>query len=459
MNKDNKRKTVIVGAGTAGLEAAFCLAEHNVNCIVIDAASVPGGVVNRGAIRSDENGSNKYTAKLTRYKGLITLKLRTEVVGPMDLRNQLGMLTDQRHFSSLEYDHLFLTTGCYERATPFPGWTLPGVMNLGGAQLQVKNNRVKPGDRTIICGTGPLLPVAAQQFKDSGMEVAGIFEANSFATYIRNAPRLMQDPALLVSGLGMMTKLMLAGISTRFGWGVVEARGEKKLEEVVVAPYDKEWNHDDSRSIVLKADCLATGYGFVPRTELSRLLNLDHQVTQGGHVVPVMDRYCRSSNEDIYISGDAAAINGGKVAALTGRLMALTYLFDNKRITESKYNCLMKKITSKIDCYKKFTSGFNNYAFPRSGLLRLVEEDTIVCRCENVKRKALDEALSQGIVDLTTMKMVTRAGMGECQGKICGSFCGDYMRMQLKTEDVGELKPRFPLSPVPFAAMPTRGES
>ncbi|MCK5356718.1 MAG: NAD(P)/FAD-dependent oxidoreductase, partial [Methyloprofundus sp.] len=368
-------------------------------------------------------------------------------------------LTDQKQFNGIEYDGLLLTTGCYERATPFPGWTLPGVMNLGGAQLQIKNNLVTPGNRIVVCGTGPLLPVATEQFKNSGMDVVGMYEANTLGSYTRNTARLLRDPALLLSGLKTLLTLLLSDIDIKYGWGIVEARGDKQLEEVVVAPYDKDWNHDSSRKITLAADCLVTGYGFVPRTELSRLLELKHHVTQGGMITPVIDQYCRTSKENIYIAGDAAAINGGKVAALMGRLMALTYLLDKKILSEDNYNAPVKKILAKVDRYKKFTSGFGNYSFPRSGLLHLVDEETIVCRCENVKRKALDEALSQGVVDLATMKMVTRAGMGECQAKICGPFCGDYMRMQLKREDVGELKPRFPLAPVPFSAMPTTDQS
>lgn len=456
MNKENRQKIVIVGAGTAGLEAAFCLAEHGVSCTLIDAASKPGGVVNRGAIRNTEN---EYTQKLSDYKELITLQLSTEVVGPMDRSNQLGMLIDQKHFSSIEYDGLLLTTGCYERATPFPGWTLPGVMNLGAAQLQIKNNLVTPGKRIVVCGTGPLLPVATEQFTNGNMDVVGMYEANTLGTYTRNASRLLRDPALLLSGLKTLSKLLLSDIDIKYGWGIVEARGDEQLEEVVVAPYDKDWNHDESRKITLQADCLVTGYGFVPRTELSRLLQLNHHVTQGGMITPVIDQYCRTSKENTYISGDAAAINGGKVASLMGRLMALTYLLDKKILPEKDYKVTVKQIFSKVNRYKKFTSGFSNYSFPRSGLLGLVDEETIVCRCENVKRKALDEALSQGVVDLATMKMVTRAGMGECQAKICGSFCADYMRMQLKRDDVGELKPRFPLAPVPFSAMPATDKS
>lgn len=457
--QDRAKRLVIVGAGTAGLEAAFCLAKYGLTCTVIDVSTSPGGVVNRGPLKLAESVSCLHLEKLLRYEKLINLQLNTEVVGPMNDLRQLGLLTDQTTLNQIKYDSLFIATGCYERATPFPGWTLPGVMNLGGAQLQVKNNLVKPGKRIVICGSGPLIPVAAQQFKEAGMEVQGIYEANSFGSYARNLSKLFSDPALLVTGLGTMTKLLLSGTGIKYGWGIVEARGNGRVEEVTVAPYDNEWNYDHTRKVTLKADCLATGYGFMPRTELGRLLGLEHKVTSGGHVVPVIDDGCRSSVQGVYVAGDAAEINGGKVAGQLGELMALAYLYDNDILSKSEFQHITKKIKNKINRYKRFTSAFDNYSYPRPGLLKLVNEETTVCRCENIERKALDEAIDQGVVDLTTLKMSTRAGMGECQGKICGAFCGDYLRLQLGREDVGELKPRFPLAPVPFIAMPTRSES
>ncbi|WP_370364172.1 FAD-dependent oxidoreductase [Catenulispora sp. GP43] len=48
-------------------------------------------------------------------------------------------------------------------------------------------------------------------------------------------------------------------------------------------------------------------------------------------------------------------------------------------------------------------------------------DDTIVCRCEEVPAKAIAEATGDlGAGDARTVKLLTRAGMGWCQGRVCG---------------------------------------
>src|SRR3546814_14766869 len=74
------------------------------------------------------------------------------------------------------YSHLVLAAGCHERSVPFPGWTLPGVMMLGGLQLQIKSGVVKPPSPVVITGTGPLLPLVACQLHASGVAVAGVYD-------------------------------------------------------------------------------------------------------------------------------------------------------------------------------------------------------------------------------------------------------------------------------------------
>ncbi|MGW4103863.1 (2Fe-2S)-binding protein, partial [Streptomyces sp. NPDC004976] len=49
-----------------------------------------------------------------------------------------------------------------------------------------------------------------------------------------------------------------------------------------------------------------------------------------------------------------------------------------------------------------------------------VTDDTVICRCEEVTAGAVRESLALGAGDTRTVKLLTRAGMGWCQGRICG---------------------------------------
>ncbi|WP_037642784.1 (2Fe-2S)-binding protein, partial [Streptomyces griseorubens] len=48
-----------------------------------------------------------------------------------------------------------------------------------------------------------------------------------------------------------------------------------------------------------------------------------------------------------------------------------------------------------------------------------VPDDTVICRCEEVTAGAVREALALGAGDTRTVKLLTRAGMGWCQGRMC----------------------------------------
>ncbi|HYE82898.1 MAG TPA: (2Fe-2S)-binding protein [Clostridia bacterium] len=45
--------------------------------------------------------------------------------------------------------------------------------------------------------------------------------------------------------------------------------------------------------------------------------------------------------------------------------------------------------------------------------------DIIICRCEEVTRKEIEAAISDGATGMNEVKRCTRAGMGLCQGRTC----------------------------------------
>jgi bacterioferritin-associated ferredoxin len=51
-----------------------------------------------------------------------------------------------------------------------------------------------------------------------------------------------------------------------------------------------------------------------------------------------------------------------------------------------------------------------------------MDENTIICRCEDVTVKEVRELIKQGYVTYDEIKRITRIGMGPCQGKTCGQL-------------------------------------
>lgn len=48
-----------------------------------------------------------------------------------------------------------------------------------------------------------------------------------------------------------------------------------------------------------------------------------------------------------------------------------------------------------------------------------MNDDTIICRCEDIRLSELRELIKQGYTTLDQIKRVSRLGMGPCRGNIC----------------------------------------
>ncbi|WP_455290003.1 FAD-dependent oxidoreductase [Cupriavidus necator] len=458
--------SVIVGGGPAGMSAAMELARHGIGSVVLDEASRLGGVVYRGPLRQgvalDYLGARYRDNMLALHRDFeqfgdqVEVRLNTRIVGGSD--SQLFALTPDERVEAVPYSYLLLAAGCHERSVPFPGWTLPGVILLGGLQLQIKSGVVKPLGRTVLVGTGPLLPLVACQLHRAGAHVAGVYEACAFGRLAKEAITLLNQPQLFLDGLSMVAYLKRHGIPLHFGWGIVEGRGQNELQEITVAPYDADWRVDLSRLRRLPVETLAVGYGFIPRTQLTQQMNLNHHYDDDGFLKPTVDDWQRSNLSHIHLAGDIGGLRGGEAAMLTGRIAALSVLRQlgvlNEDQTEQQRHDYQRELAGIL----RFRAGIDRFTRRGAGQLLLPRPDTIICRCENVTRQDIDIALAQGINDLISLKMRTRISMGDCQGKVCVGYCSDRLRKHTGKKDVGWIRPRFPLDPLPFSAFVSKTE-
>ena len=55
----------------------------------------------------------------------------------------------------------------------------------------------------------------------------------------------------------------------------------------------------------------------------------------------------------------------------------------------------------------------------RDGWVSWLDGDTLVCRCEEVSLRQVDQAIELGATDARTAKLLSRCGMGWCQGRVC----------------------------------------
>jgi D-hydroxyproline dehydrogenase subunit alpha len=93
------------------------------------------------------------------------------------------------------------------------------------------------------------------------------------------------------------------------------------------------------------------------------------------------------------------------------------------------------------------------YARP-DGWLGWLDDDTVVCRCEEVPAGAVRAAVADlGATDLRSVKLTTRCGMGPCQGRMCGEAVAAIVADATGEMPHDALSPSPILAPVPLTAV------
>jgi NAD(P)H-nitrite reductase large subunit len=236
---------------------------------------------------------------------------------------------------------------------------------------------------------------------------------------------------------------------------VVRAEGDGSVEAVVHAAAGPDWRPVPGTEERVAADTLCLGYGFVPSTELLRLAGcaFDWDDDRGGPVVRV-DEWMRTSVPGVLAAGDGTGVEGSHVAVDEGRLAALGAALDAGRLTAAAARDAAAPGRRRLRRRRAFRAALAHMHAPGLGIDELATTDTVVCRCEEVTRAALDEAI-EASADPSVVKGLTRAGMGLCQGRNCQRQVAALIarRHGGRIADVPVATPRSPVRPVPLGAI------
>ena len=376
---------VVVGAGPAGMAAAAAASKHGADVCLIDDNAKPGGQIWRG---SDGHDDDRFAAHRNALEAArVDLRGESRVVAhPASKVLRIETLTG---FEDLGYRRLILATGARERFLPFPGWTLQGVMGVGGLQAMVKGGLPIEGKRVVLSGSGPLLLAVAAALARKGAQILGIFEQASAGRVMTFGVQLLRFPGKLREGAAYRVAARHAPFRT--GAWVVKARGDRSLQSVTVSV--------NGALSTIECDYLGCGFHLVPNLELPRLLQC--QIRSG--YVDVNDTQ-ETSVRGVFCAGEPTGIGGLEKALCEGEIAGL--------VCAGRSGAhLFKRRDRQLWFARQLDLAFAL----RPELRELVAPDTFVCRCEDVRRRALDSMLSW-----REAKLHTRCGMGPCQGRICG---------------------------------------
>ena len=308
-------EVAVIGAGPAGIAASIEAAKQGAEVVLIDENNKPGGQLfkqihkffgsklHMAGIRGI-NIATKLLEECEKFK--VKTLLNTVAFGLFE-KNKIGLVNEDRK-SILQAKKIILATGASENVLNFPGWTLPGVMGAGALQTMMNVNRVLPGKRILMIGSGNVGLIVSYQALQAGAEVLAIVEAAS-----------------QIGGYGVhAAKIRRAGVPILTSHTVQEVFGNDCVEGAIITKLDKKWKPILGSEKKIKVDVVCLSVGLTPLTELAWMAKCEFIFIPAlGGNIPMHNWNMESSKKDLYIAGDLTGIEEASTALEEGRLAGL----------------------------------------------------------------------------------------------------------------------------------------
>lgn len=430
----------VIGAGPAGMAAAATALAGGLRVALVDSGNDLGGQFwrhppehARGAIATDDLHHH-----LRDYRALCAALSNGQARGTLDMRPRHDVWTAVRAHDGFEVHavdrldeprekavvlrarRLVVATGAYDRQLPFPGWDLPGVFTVGGVQALLKGGGVAVGRRVALGGTGPfLLPVAAG-LAARGVDVVVVCEAADLMAWPRHPGALLRNPARWVEGVGYAAALARHRVRVRPRTAIVRADGADRVSSVRTVSLTPGGAPRPGTERRVAVDAVGVGWGFVPRLDLLIPLGCELVDAADGNAVVAVDDGQRTTVAGVYAAGEACGVGGAVLALREGQLAAESVLADSGAGPATPARRLAA-VHAEVARHRAFARAMALAHPLPSNWSEWLTDETVVCRCEEVTAGAVRAARTDHRArDHRQVKQLTRAGMGWCQGRMCG---------------------------------------
>lgn len=442
---------IVIGAGPAGMASASVLGEMGLDVLLLDEQPRPGGQIYRNIENAPESTlrlmgedyakggrlAARFRASGARYEsGAAVWQVDPE-----------GFVCYSRDGASKQVraNYVVVATGAMERPVPIPGWTLPGVMGAGGVNNLTKEAGLVPEGRIVLAGSGPLLLLEATQLIRKGVNIEAILETTPRIPQISTArymPPAALRPDFLWKGLTMLRQIKGSSVPHYKGVTELAAVGGERLARVEA--------RNGSEKLSFDADLLLLHFGVIPAT---------HVFSQAGcrmkwnaiqrYWHPECDQWGRTNHERLFAAGDGSFVAGAIAAQCKGELTGLEIAHCLGVIPDHERDALAAPLRRSLRSDALPRPFVDAMYAPAPGTLKFAD-DTVLCRCENVTVGQVREVVRQGATDLNEVKILTRCGMGPCQGRMCGPALAEVVGQELSRgpDRVGRLSIRPPLKGV-----------
>ncbi|KAA2262198.1 FAD-dependent oxidoreductase [Solihabitans fulvus] len=412
-------RVVVVGAGPAGMAAARAAAATGVEVVLVDSAQGLGGQYHRRAPES-LGGNEIPPIPGVRHLAATTVWALEPVPGGHRLHLRTGPAdAPGRQATVLDTAALVLATGAYDRALPFPGWDLPGVFTAGAAQALAKGQKVAVGSRVLLAGTGPFLLPVAESLIGVGARVLGVLEANiPVGGWLRDPLALLAGRAKAAELARYVTMLARHRVPFRPRTTVIAAHGTDRVTEVTTARLTADWRVRPGSERRVPVDAVCVGFGFTPQLELAVAAGC----RLAGEFVEVNEAQA-TSVAGVFAAGEITGIGGADLSEAEGVLAGLAAA----RLLGGQGETPRRAIAA-VRAGRRFAAALDRAHPVRAGWQSWLAEDTLICRCEEVDYGALCRAVrDRDAIGVRSLKLVSRVGLGACQGRTCGRNAADLV--------------------------------
>lgn len=434
---------LIVGGGPAGVSAAIEARARGLSVLLLDENAAPGGRIwqaleARGAKDADDAAALRVLQDFRACGAEARWRAAVWTIEP----DGTVYWSENGASRSAKGTHVLLATGTTERPVPIPGWTLPGVMTVGAAQIALKTAGLVPTVKSWIAGQGPLVLLYAVQAIRAGGRLAGILDLSDPRARWAALPELgsaLKAFGELRKGLAWRREIARAGVPWIRATDV-RAEGEGALRQVSF--------RTNGHARTEPADLLLLHDGVIPSVQITRALFLAHEWNAvQRHWRPVTDAWGVTSQANILVAGDGAGIGGALAATFSGRIAALAVACALGRIDVPTRDGAAAPLRAARARYLALRPLLDALYAP---LPKRLDDATLVCRCEEVTAGQIRTAAKIGALGMNQLKAFTRCGMGPCQGRMCAATAIEVMA-EARGVPVAQIEPlrtRFPTKPV-----------
>ena len=372
---------VIIGAGPAGVSAATVAATHGARVHVVDEQAHIGGRL-PGQLYPHRDGTwwvGRQVADGLREqaeRAQVTFLLETSVWGVFPQWTVQLHSPTREVPKSLTASCVVICTGAAQIPVPIPGWTLPGVLGVGAAQMFVNAYHVKPGNRALVIGLDLLGLTVAHELQLGGVEVVGLVlpgdvcgldsiptplsalkvlgSVSSWApnritrwmgTRLRNARGAAVAARLFPRG-----GVTIGGIPLWIRRAALAINGHHAVESVTLTDLTPNGDRIPGCEHTVTVDTVVLSGGLYPLAEVPAAMGCRMlTMPELGGQVPFYGPGLETTADGVFVAGSVTGIEGAPVAMAQGTLAGLSAARYLGLVDDSEFHHQRQQALNEID--------------------------------------------------------------------------------------------------------------